>query len=98
MNDTDERFDVDLRAMKIEFTLPELERLADQWPDLPVSVELDVMHTDDDYGFDDALSELKDGTTLASSVIDESGPGGGWPVVRFTGWVSDVVDAARALR
>lgn len=82
MNDTDERFDVDLRAMKIEFTLP----------------ELDVMHTDDDYGFDDALSELKDGTTLASSVIDESGPGGGWPVVRFTGWVSDVVDAARALR
>jgi hypothetical protein len=39
---------------------------------------------------DFAINEVATRFNLTGEVIQESGPGGGWPVVRFTGELTDV--------
>lgn len=78
-------------AGSTELGVVELEQLASHCAGLTVSVDLAVVHTSDDYGLTDAITELTDETQLLSSIINKNGSGAGWPVVRFTGNADDVV-------
>lgn len=45
--------------------------------------ELDIAY--DDETLEEAVTSLIDTEPLTWAVVNESGPGGGWPIVRFDG-------------
>lgn len=63
-----------------------------QHDDAVAAMELDVA-----YGWEDetmtlecVLNELVDGTRVTTTVVQEHGPAGGWPVVKFEGTLADL--------
>lgn len=51
-------------------------------------IDLDVCYGEEqesDGSLEWTLADMTAGTNVATEVVNEHGPGGGWPIVRFTG-------------
>lgn len=54
------------------------------------SVDLDVLYGADEE-LEDVLAMMTAGTAVTTRVMEEHGPGGGWPLVNFTGPAEELV-------
>ena len=60
-----------------------------------VTVELDFDIAVDDEEFDEVIKDICDEYHLTYEITQAEGPGGGWPVVKFTGTKSNVINYLR---
>lgn len=71
-----------------EFISEDLNESADN----NVSVEVDFAIAVDDEEFDEVIKDICDEYHLTYEITQAEGPGGGWPVVKFTGSKANVIE------